>query len=217
MARKESNIHYIYKTTCKVTNRYYIGMHSTSNLEDGYMGSGKRLRYSIRKHGKENHVREILEFFETRELLIEAEKKAITLDMITDNNCMNLTEGGTGGHGARFLSKKQLTKGGKNYQKKYNGCSDYLTWAAKGGKTTFERHGMPDNLIQDWAGRKHSEESKKLMSETSKGMGVGKDNSQHGTCWITKRNINKKIKKKELKKWVGDGWIKGRVVKTKNK
>ena len=73
MPRKEKSIHYLYKTTCKVTGRYYIGMHSTSNIDDGYLGSGKRLRYSIRKHGEDNHEKEILEFFDSRELLIEAE------------------------------------------------------------------------------------------------------------------------------------------------
>ena len=52
--RKVKNIHYIYKTTCNITGRWYVGMHSTSNENDGYMGSGKRLRYSIRKYGKEN-------------------------------------------------------------------------------------------------------------------------------------------------------------------
>src|ERR1035441_6268543 len=97
MARKKSNIHYIYKTTCLVTGRYYIGMHSTCDLKDDYMGSGKRLRYSIRKYGVENHKKEIIEFFETRELLIEAEIKAITPDMIIDKNCMNLKLGGNGG------------------------------------------------------------------------------------------------------------------------
>ena len=55
--------HYIYKTTCKLTNRYYYGMHSTDNLEDGYKGSGTRLKYSINKHGLENHCCEKLEFF----------------------------------------------------------------------------------------------------------------------------------------------------------
>jgi hypothetical protein len=33
--------HFIYKTTCLITNKYYIGMHSTDDLEDGYVGSRK--------------------------------------------------------------------------------------------------------------------------------------------------------------------------------
>ena len=40
---KKHKYHYIYKTTCNVTGKYYIGMHSTSNLNDGYIGSGRRL------------------------------------------------------------------------------------------------------------------------------------------------------------------------------
>ena len=46
--------HYIYKTTCIINDKFYIGMHSTDNMEDGYIGSGKRLWHSINYHGKEN-------------------------------------------------------------------------------------------------------------------------------------------------------------------
>src|ERR1035437_9128301 len=61
--------HFIYKTTCLVNGKYYIGMHSTDNLEDGYMGSGTRVCRSIKKYGRENFKIEIIEFLSDRENL----------------------------------------------------------------------------------------------------------------------------------------------------
>ena len=226
MARKEKTIHYLYKTTCLITGRYYIGMHSTSNLNDGYMGSGKRLRYSIRKHGKENHVKEILEFFESRELLIEAEKKVITSDMIIDADCMNLADGGSGGHGSRFLTKEQLIKGrdvcdkilkekyGENFKsviiKNYykNLTEDEKLIRGKNISNAQKESGFDFGL--PFRGKKHSDETKNKMSESSKGQGVGEQNSQYGTCWITKEGVNKKIKKDDFETYLNEGWLKGR-------
>lgn len=54
MLRKPHQYHYIYKTTCKITENYYHGMRSSSKLDDEHLGSDKRLRYSIRKHGEIN-------------------------------------------------------------------------------------------------------------------------------------------------------------------
>ena len=41
MSRKEHIYHYIYKTTNLINNKFYIGMYSTSNLDDGYLGRCK--------------------------------------------------------------------------------------------------------------------------------------------------------------------------------
>ena len=127
MPRKKANIHYLYKTTCVITGRYYIGMHSTTNIDDGYMGSGKRLGFSIKKHGKENHTKEIIGFFDSRELLIEGEKKVITSDMIVDKMCMNLCAGGNGwnsNHNKAFLEKlKNDEIFRENYSKKMSAAN----------------------------------------------------------------------------------------------
>lgn len=81
-------------------------MHSTSNLEDGYMGSGTILRRSIRKHGKDNHTKEILEYLSNRELLILREIEIVTKELISDGKCMNLKEGGSGG----FSNEEHMKK-----------------------------------------------------------------------------------------------------------
>ena len=56
MSKNKIKYHFLYKTTNLINNKYYYGMHSTYKLDDGYLGSGKRLRYSIRKYGKENFI-----------------------------------------------------------------------------------------------------------------------------------------------------------------
>ena len=87
--------HFVYETRCTLTNRYYRGIHSTDNIDDGYLGSGKILRRSILKHGKHNHTRTILEFCESRKSLLTSEIKWIA-EVIDDQNCMNITKGGEG-------------------------------------------------------------------------------------------------------------------------
>ena len=219
MPRKQKTIHYLYKTTCDVTNRYYIGMHSTNDLDDGYMGSGKRLRYSIRKHGEDNHTKEILEFFDTRELLVEAEKNAITDGMIGDPMCMNLTEGGYGGNGARFLTKEQLTKGAKVTNEKLKELRLDSEWLETFKKNHSEglkkayRLGKRNTVPPSFEGKIHTEETKQKISEIKKGTGKGEANSQYGTCWITKDGENKKIKNSDLDSYLITGWVKGRKMK----
>lgn len=109
--RKEKKYHYIYKTTCNITGKYYIGMHSTDKLDDGYLGSGRRLKYSINKYGKNNHTKVILEYFENREDLRIREAELVTLDEIAKENCLNLNVGG--GQNAtycRYLSDEHKEK-----------------------------------------------------------------------------------------------------------
>ena len=69
MSRKQKQYHFIYKTTDTRNGNFYIGMHSTDNLNDGYVGSGLRIKNLKYKHGVEIFTVEKLEFFKNRESL----------------------------------------------------------------------------------------------------------------------------------------------------
>jgi len=87
---------YVYKIANTVNGMEYIGVHRTDNIDDGYMGSGKLVKRSIAKHGKENFTKEILEYFPTyREALIK-EKEIVTLEYANRDDTYNLREGGYG-------------------------------------------------------------------------------------------------------------------------
>ena len=50
---------FIYKTTCLINNKIYIGQHNGKRYS--YLGSGILIKSAIKKYGKNNFVREILE------------------------------------------------------------------------------------------------------------------------------------------------------------
>ena len=60
------SFNFLYITTNIINGKKYVGEHSTNNLEDNYLGSGKYLKYAIKKYGKENFKREILILLETK-------------------------------------------------------------------------------------------------------------------------------------------------------
>lgn len=59
----------IYKITNLLNGKMYIGQHTTSNIDDGYMGSGKIILRALKKYGVENFRKEWLMFCEDEEEL----------------------------------------------------------------------------------------------------------------------------------------------------
>lgn len=84
----------IYKITNNITKQEYIGQHQTSNLDDGYLGSGVRLKNSIRKYGKENFSKEILFIFDNFEDMNNKEKELVDESWIRASNSLNTILGG---------------------------------------------------------------------------------------------------------------------------
>jgi hypothetical protein len=90
--------YYVYKTTCIITAKFYIGVHSTDELDDGYKGSGKILLRSIKKYGSDNHKTRILEFLSSKQEMYHREAQIVNEELLQNSMCMNLTLGGYGGN-----------------------------------------------------------------------------------------------------------------------
>jgi len=183
MPRKPHSHHYIYKTTCTVNGKFYIGMHSTSNLDDDYIGSGKRLWYSINKYGRENHIKEILEFLPDRKTLGAREKEIVNEELLKDQFCMNLKKGGEYSPG---------TFGKKYTEESRKRMSEWIR--------TPE---MKEKMSKAARGKKKSEEHRKKISEIQRGRIVSPDSkTRHKTKeWNEKisNSVRKTMSSEEVK------------------
>lgn len=218
MPRKQKKYHYIYKTTCLITGKFYIGMHSTDNLEDGYLGSGKILRYSVSKHGKDNHLKEIIEFTASREELKIREAEIVNRDLLEQPLNMNLIYGGEGGGfypeknktngfhaaGGRAANKVRL----KYHLSKLKNDQEYKRKFSEAISKTLKNKYL-NGYVHPTRGMKRTAESRKRMSEA----GSGEKNSHYGTCWINRDGEAIRIKKDRLLNFTVLGYSLGRVPK----
>lgn len=95
ICKKSHQYHYVYKITRpSIDSAFYFGIHSTDDLNDGYFGSGNRIRRSVNKYGIDKHVKEILHQCSSRQEAIELEKRIVNHETLNDPNCLNLVEGG---------------------------------------------------------------------------------------------------------------------------
>lgn len=86
--------YYLYQITNLLNGKIYIGIHATCDLGDGYMGSGKRLLGAYRAYGKHNFKKEILQFYDSLDSVLEAERRIVTEDFCKRPDTYNIAVGG---------------------------------------------------------------------------------------------------------------------------
>ena len=111
--------YYIYKITNRITHKCYIGQHKLPNKPEAfrrYLGKGLAIREAIKKYGKENFDKTILEYIDDDEkhsFVSEREKYYINLLNTMVPNGYNISPGGEGG-----CTKESARKGADNRKKK---------------------------------------------------------------------------------------------------
>ena len=206
---------YLYQITNNVNGKIYAGVHKTTDLDDGYMGSGKILKAAIKKYGIENFTKEILIFFDNSADMFAAEKELVTDEFLLREDTYNLRRGGTGGFdyiNANGLQHKRLFTSA-DHAKKVQACKDkpHEEWSIV-HKARYAAIDKQTRLEWNQAGRlaAQSTESNEKRRASKKGTGTGAGNSQAGTMWITDGAANRKVRKNEN---LPDGWYKGRKTK----
>jgi len=152
----------VYKTLNLIDSRFYIGVHKTANPNDPYLGSGIALRRAVKELGKPNFRKEVLFIYPAKSLAYAKEQELLTAEL-TNPLCYNLHEGGHGGF--EFINRlpsertRRSETGKRNKGKKYRPMSEEgRANIAEAQQARFKRDGAR-------TGWKHSEETKRLISE----------------------------------------------------
>lgn len=176
---------YFYKITNNINGHYYYGVHSTNDINDGYMGSGKRLHWAYKKYGKENFTKEIIKFFENQNDAYEYESIMVTENLTKNDDCYNIKTGGFGG-------SKNMLVALDNYGESHFVSSD------DDRLKTGELHYI-------WTGRKRTNEEREKIRRTSTNQ-----ESPAKRIFMNKDGVFKYVLRENVDQLLQDGWELGR-------
>lgn len=204
----------IYKVTNQINGKIYIGSHRTKDLDDKYMGSGKYLNSAYQKYGLENFTKEILFIFDNAKEMYAKEAEIVNEKFLTEENTYNLKRGGSGGFD--YLNNKEKFNNPTHSKEHMSMMSRKVPYEIKIEAGVKGRQILSDMIKKQggvwwkttgFSGKKHSDETKRKMSDKAKVYSRGEKNSQFGTMWITDGTDSAKIKKNLD---LPQGWYKGR-------
>jgi len=183
--------HIVYKTINKINNKYYIGVHSTTNIYDDYLGCGhwrgrkiyptikSPILSAFKKYGDDSFKKEILFIFENRDDALKKEKELID---INDNNCYNARSGGENNYTYTQDTKLKMSIKAKKRSKRLLLQTNLLKEHVQSrlGKTYAEIYGIDRGKeislrrSKSLTGRICSAEHRRKMSMNRKGKDCGK-------------------------------------------
>lgn len=143
--------YYLYQIRNKNTNMIYIGVHCSKKIRDSYMGSGINIKEAIKKEGKENFEKTILEYFDNKENMLSAERKVVNREFINRTDTYNIALGGGNYNTIDTVTVKDIN--GNTFQ-----------------VSKDDPRYISGELVHICTGRKFSIETINKMSESNKGL-----------------------------------------------
>ena len=214
----EQKKHYlVYRTTCLINGKIYIGQHQTYDLDDDYIGSGHALVKDISKFGRKNFKFEILFDFDNFEDMDSKERELVTEEFVAREDTYNLIPGGADGLmsiSSNLRAKANRTRWNslsdeerKHYTEAAHIATRNRNWTNESRKkisntlkSMYKNHPEKNGMY----GKKQSESARRKISEASK-----RNNFMKGKCWIRNPNTH------ECKVWdknspLPEGWEQGK-------
>jgi len=183
-------IHYTYAIVNKLNGKTYIGVHSTKDIDDGYLGSGTNIRRAIKKYGKKNFSKMVINYYITREAALKEEKYIVDEEFLRFDWSYNITTGGFGfpsGEAHPYFGGGKMTE---EHKRK-------IGLGAKGRIYTKEQREQCSKLNSGeengFYNKSHSEESKNKISKTK--TGVKQSTEVINKRLKARRNTNSKQRK----------------------
>ena len=186
---------YIYKTTCVVNNKIYIGQKTSSTfLVESYLGSGTLLKKAVKKYGKENFYVELISECNSAQELNETEVYWIAqLNSIDKSIGYNIAVGGQGG--SKPLSdetKNKISKANK-WKKLSNEQIEFLRKINTGRPSKMKGKKLPVEWVEKVRQTKLSQhrhltvEQKEYLSKINKGKTLTEEHKQKISKALTGR------------------------------
>lgn len=186
----------IYETTNLITGTKYIGRDKYNNPE--YLGSGLLLQRAIKKYGRENFTKLILEECTTNEELNLAECKWIDKYNATSSpNYYNIADGGQGGNLISNLPQEQYND---LMKKRSKFMTENNPMAGKTHTDENKKKMSHPGKLNGMYGKKQTAETKQLQKEKAKGRYtlewfIQKNGIELGTQLYDERNTMLKNRK----------------------
>lgn len=182
----------IYKITNTINNKSYIGRRKCIKNKLGllhrYWGSGSYIKNAIKKYGKENFIKEYLDFAMSDEELDKLEILYIE-KFGTYKNGYNQTVGGEHFRG-EISNIKSIREKQSAWSKRF--------WSVQ------ENH---DSLIQKRTGRKNSDATKMLMSESAKKSWTDERRKKASESGNYIHLLPPESRKSQIQKITGSKWV----------